>query len=396
MSTPRLFTPWQMRRVLARNRVAISPMQQYSAEHGHANDWNLAHLARFAMGGAGIVFVGSTAVEERGRNTHGDLGLWNGTQTEPLARVAHALRRSGAVPGIQLGHCGRKAGLQKWWEGHGPLGPVDAARGEGPWSVVGPSALPVDSNYPIPSAPDAAGVAQIVQCWGDAAGRARDAGFEALEIHGAHGYLIHQFLHPVSNQRSDRYGADRWTFALEVAEAVRREWPDDLPLFWRHTLAYPEDGGFELEETVAFTRALQARGVDVLDCSSGGGISGYPADGKRVPQGLDFRADVAQQIRNATGIAIMGVGLVINPHAAEQHLQQGQADLVAIGREALYNPNWALHAEDALGANVDYSSWPLQHRMWLARRAPIADRLRAAAPARLTASLPPNRHNLVS
>ena len=204
MSSPRLFTPWQMRRVVARNRVAISPMQQYSAEHGEANDWHLAHLARFAMGGAGIVFVGSTAVEERGRNTHGDLGLWDARQVEPLARVARALRRSGAVAGIQLGHCGRKAGLQKWWEGHGPLNAADTARGEGPWPVIGPSALPVDAHYRVPDAPDADGVAQTVAAWGEAARRARDAGFEALEIHGAHGYLIHQFLHPVSNRRSDR------------------------------------------------------------------------------------------------------------------------------------------------------------------------------------------------
>ena len=222
MPASRLFTPWQMRRVVARNRVAISPMQQYSAEHGEANDWHLAHLARFAMGGAGIVFVGSTAVEERGRNTHGDLGLWDERQVEPLARVARALRRSGAVAGIQLGHCGRKAGLQKWWEGHGPLGPRDIARGEGPWPTIGPSPLPVADNYRVPEAPDTVGVAQTVQAWGEAARRARHAGFEALEIHGAHGYLIHQFLHPLSNQRKDRYGQARWTYALDFS-AVPKE-----------------------------------------------------------------------------------------------------------------------------------------------------------------------------
>lgn len=380
-----LFTPWRARRVVARNRVVISPMQQYSAADGQANDWHLAHLARFAMGGAGIVFVGSTAVEQRGRNTHGDLGLWRDDQIEPLARVARALRRSGAVAGIQLGHCGRKAGLQKWWEGHGPLADKDAARGEGPWPVVGPSALPVDAHYPVPMAPDTAGVAQIVQAWGEAARRARDAGFEALEIHGAHGYLVHQFLHPVSNQRSDAYGTDRHRFALEVAEAVRRHWPEHLPLFWRHSLAWPEDGGLELEESIALARALRERGVDVLDCSSGGGISGYPMDGKRVPRGLDFRADVGQQLRAATGLDVMGVGLVIDPQQAERHLAQGQADLVAIGREALFNPNWALHAEIALGANQAYASWPLQHRMWLERRAPVADPLRAAAQSRMSA-----------
>jgi 2,4-dienoyl-CoA reductase-like NADH-dependent reductase (Old Yellow Enzyme family) len=253
---------------------------------------------------------------------------------------------------------------------------------------VGPSPLPVDVHYPVPVAPDAAGVAQIVQAWGDAARRAFQAGFEALEIHGAHGYLIHQFLHPVSNQRGDRYGADRWTFALEVAGAVRRAWPQHLPLFWRHSLAHPEDGGLELDETVAFARALQQCGVDVLDCSSGGGIAGYPADGKRVPRGLDFRADMARQIRAATGMSIMGVGLIIDPQCAEDLLVQGQADLVAIGREALYNPNWALHAEIALGANEAYASWPLQYRMWLARRAPVADPVRAAARTGMSGEAP--------
>jgi 2,4-dienoyl-CoA reductase-like NADH-dependent reductase (Old Yellow Enzyme family) len=384
-STSLLFTPWQLRRVVARNRVAISPMQQYSAEQGTADDWHLAHLARFAMGGAGIVFVGSTAVEERGRNTHGDLGLWQDRQTEPLARVARALRRSGAVAGIQLGHCGRKAGLQKWWEGHGPLTDKDAARGEAAWPVIGPSPLRVADNYRLPEAPDTAGVVQTVQAWAAAARRAREAGFEALEIHGAHGYLVHQFLHPVSNQRDDRYGQQRWTYALEVAEAVRREWPDHLPMFWRHTLADPADGGFALEENIAFARALHSRGVDVLDCSSGGGISGYPAVGKHVPRGLDFRADMAGAIRQATGMPVMAVGLIIDPHQAEALLQDGQADLIAIGREALYNPNWALHAERALGAASGYGSWPLQYRMWLERRAPVADPIRQAALARQAA-----------
>ncbi|MCP5281313.1 MAG: NADH:flavin oxidoreductase/NADH oxidase [Rhodoferax sp.] len=385
MSAALLFTPWSMREVVARNRVAISPMQMYSAQDGHASDWHLAHLARFALGGAGIVFVESTAVEKRGRNTHGDIGLWDDSQVEPLARIARALRSNGAVPGIQLGHCGRKAGLQKWWEGHGPLTADDAARGEGPWPTVGPSPLAVDAGWRVPQAPDTQGVERIVQAWAEAAARARDAGFQALEIHGAHGYLIHQFLHPLSNQREDRYGIKRWTFALEVAEAVRRQWPQELPLFWRTSLADPMDGGFEADESIAFARALRERGVDVLDCSSGGGISGYPANEKRAPRGLDFRAELAQQIRAATGIAVMGVGLIIDPRHAEEFLARGQADLIALGREALYNPNWAAHAELALGASDNYARWPLQYRMWLQRRAAVADPVRASAQARTPA-----------
>ena len=384
---PLMFTPCALRGVTARNRVVISPMQQYSAVAGVANDWHLAHLARFAMGGAGIVFVGATAVEERGRNTHGDLGLWCDTQVAPLARVAEAIRRSGAVPAIQLGHTGRKAGLQRWWEGHGPLGTADAARGEGPWAVIGPSPLPVDAHYPVPVAPSTGEVAQLVAAWGESARRALEAGYEVLEIHGAHGYLIHQFMSPLANQRDDRYGGDRagrWRFAFEIAEAVRRHWPARLPLFWRVSLADPAEGGLELDEMIAFAAGLKARGVDVLDCSSGGGIAGYPANGPRVPRGLEFRAEMAQRIRAATGLAVMAVGLVIDPQQAEGFLAAGQADLVAIGREALFNPNWAVHAEIALGANRDYESWPRPYRMWLARRAAIADPLRAAAGMRTT------------
>ncbi|MCZ4312570.1 NADH:flavin oxidoreductase/NADH oxidase [Comamonadaceae bacterium G21597-S1] len=379
MSRPQLFTPLPLRGVNARNRVAISPMQQYSAVDGCANDWHLAHMARFAMGGAGIVFVGASAVEQRGRNTHGDLGLWHDDHVEPLARVARAVQASGAVAGIQLGHCGRKAGLQKWWEGHGPLNDADAARGEAAWPTVAPSALAVGPGWRVPQEPDTTEVRRIVQAWGDAARRAHDAGFQALEIHGAHGYLVHQFLHPVSNRRQDPYGTDRHRFALEVAEAVRRHWPEALPLFWRVSLADPRDGGFELDETITLVRALQSRGVDVLDCSSGGGISSYPTEGKRIARGLEFNADMAQRIRAATGIMTMGVGLIIDPRHAENYLAQGQADLVAIGREALFNPNWAVHAEIALGANDDYASWPRQYRMWLQRRAPVADPIRTAA-----------------
>ncbi|HSV47703.1 MAG TPA: hypothetical protein VLJ58_18080, partial [Ramlibacter sp.] len=322
---PALFTPCSVRAVTLRNRVVISPMQQYSAVEGVANDWHLAHLARFAMGGAGTVFVGATAVEKRGRNTHGDLGLWLDSQVPPLARVADAIRASGAVPGIQLGHTGRKAGLQRWWEGHGPLGEADAARGEGPWPVVGPSALAVDDTYPVPTALTTEEVRALVEAWGISARRAREAGFDLLEIHGAHGYLIHQFMSPVANHRGDQYGGDkagRWRFAFEIAQAVRRHWPDHLPLSWRVSLADPADGGLPVEEMIEFAAGLKARGVDLLDCSSGGGISGYPANGQRVPRGLEFRADMAQQIRDATGLAVIGVGLIIDPQQADTFIAQ--------------------------------------------------------------------------
>ena len=376
-----LFQPYRVRDTLSRNRVVISPMQQYSAVDGIANDWHLVHLARFALGGAGIVFVGSTAVQECGRNTHGDLGLWKDSQVEPLRRVATVLKANGALPAIQLGHTGRKAAMQKSWEGHGPLNDADRARGEGPWPAVGPSALAVGAGWPVPTALSVADIKALVQAWGDAAERAARAGFEMLEVHGAHGYLIHQFLSPVSNVRTDAYGgstAGRQRFALEVAEAVRSQWPAHLPLSWRMSLA-DLDEGLPFEELVDFVQALRRRGVDILDASSAAGISSYPSDAPGVPRGLEFRADDAQRIKAMTGIDIMAVGLIVDPQYAESLLASDQADLIAIGREALYNPNWAVHAQVALGANTDYSLWPLQYRAFLVKRAAVADPLRNAA-----------------
>jgi 2,4-dienoyl-CoA reductase-like NADH-dependent reductase (Old Yellow Enzyme family) len=374
-----LFTPIVLRGVTVRNRVAISPMQQYSAVDGVANDWHLIHLARFALGGAGIVFVGASAVEKRGRNTHGDLGLWSDDQVEPLARIARTLRAQGAVAGVQLGHTGRKGALQKWWEGHGPLGEADRLeRDEGPWPVVAPSALAAGDGYPVPHALSTAEVEELVRSYGQAARRAREAGFEVLEVHGAHGYLIHQFMSPVANRRDDRYGGSRdarFRFAYEVAQAVRAEWPESLPLFWRVSLGDEDLGA---DDMVVFARGLAARGIDVIDCSSGGGISSYPASGKQVPRGIAFLPGLGARIREEAGIGVMAVGLIIDPHEAEDFLAAGQADLIAIGREALFNPNWAVHAEIALGANRDYETWPRQYRWWLAKRAPLADAVRAA------------------
>ncbi len=384
-----LFEPVHLRGMTARNRVAISPMQQYSAsEGGLANDWHLVHLGRFALGGAGIVFVESTAVEPRGRNTHGDIGLWDDAQVAPLRRVADLLRSQGAVPAIQLGHTGRKGALQTWWHGHGPLNDVDAARGEGPWPVVGPSALPVDTGWPVPSALTEDEIRALVAAWAAAARRAAAAGFDMLEIHGAHGYLIHQFLSPESNQRTDGYGgsaANRQRFALEVARAVRAAWPAERPLAWRISLADLDDGTLPMEAMVGFVGALRDAGVDVLDCSSAAGISSYPANGARVPRGLDFRADDAAEIRRRTGIAIMAVGFILDAHAAQDLVARGAADLIALGREALFNPNWAVHAEQQLQNDPSHALWPRAYRAWLAKRAPLADPVRAAAAARASA-----------
>lgn len=374
-----LFQPYKARDVVARNRVVIAPMQQYSAVDGHATDWHVVHLGRFALGGAGIVFVESTAVEERGRNAHGDTGLWKDSQIEPLRRVAKVLKDNGAVPAIQLGHTGRKGALQAPWAGHSHLNADDAARGEAAWQVVGPSALPVgDGGWQVPHALSTAEVKDVVKAWGDAAHRAAQAGFEMLEVHGAHGYLIHQFLSPVANVRTDEYGgsmANRHRFALEVAEAVRAKWPAHLPLFWRISLA-DLDHELSMDELVSLLMGLKARGVDVIDCSSGGGISNYPTDGPRVSRGLEYRANDGQRIKAMTGMDVMAVGLIIDPHLAEAILNADQADLIAIAREAMFNPNWALHAQMSLGANTNYELWPRQHGSYLAKRAAMADPLR--------------------
>ncbi len=378
----RLFTPWSCRGVAARNRVVISPMQQYSAQEGVANEWHLIHLARFALGGAGVVFVGSTAVQRCGRNTHGDLGLWNDDQIEPLARVARALRSQGAVPAIQLGHTGRKGALQTWWHGHGPLNGVDAARGEPAWPLVGLSALPVGDGWPTPQALSVQAIGELVQDWGQAARRALEAGFELLEIHGAHGYLLHQCLSPQSNRRDDAYGGDaerRRRLPLEVVEAVRRHWPDHLPLSWRLSLADLDTGDQTREELLTLCHELRARGVDLIDASSGGGITSYPTQLRAARSDLDFRAEEGARIRHETGLEVIAVGNIITPEQAEAVLLAGQADLVAIGREALYNPNWALHAERALGLENGMAHWPRPYRMWMNRRTATADAVREQA-----------------
>ena len=379
---PLLFQPATARGLALRNRVLVSPMQQYAATDGCAGEWHRIHLARFALGGAALVFTGSTAVEPRGRNTHGDLGLWADHQVAPLAAVAAAIRLGGAAAGVQLGHCGRKAGLQRWWEGHGPLGEADAARGEGPWPVAGPSALPVDERHPVPQALDEAGIAALVQAWGQAAARAARAGFDALEVHAAHGYLIHQFLSPVSNRRHDGWGGTRegrLRLAFAIAEAVRAAWPAHQPLSWRLSLADEDDGGMPFDELVAYASGLRERGVDLLDCSSGGGIAGYPGGRGAVQRSLAFRAETGARLRAAVGLPVIAVGEIVDPRAAEGLLRGGSADFVALGREALFNPNWPVHAEIALGAHTDYRTWPRAYRMWLQRRAPRVDPLRAAA-----------------
>jgi len=367
---PLLFTPIELRGARPRNRVVISPMCTYSARDGVPDDWHLTHLAKFATGGAGTIFIEASAVEERGRITHGDVGIYDDAQIAGHKRIVDFLKAQGAVTAIQLAHGGRKASMQRPWFGNGPMGAEDVARGDTPWQPVGASPVPVDEGWRVPHELSAGEIQDVVAAWAAAARRAVRAGYDILEIHGAHGYLIQSFLSPIANKRTDAYGGalnGRMRLALEVTEAVRPEWPDDRPLFFRVSSVDGIDGGWTLDETVALATALKARGVDVIDCSSGG-IAGS-ATAARVKRQPGFQVPFAERVRRDAGLMTQAVGLITDPHQAEEILQAGQADLIAIGREALYNPNWPHHAAAALGADPEFADWPTQYGWWLTRRA---------------------------
>jgi 2,4-dienoyl-CoA reductase-like NADH-dependent reductase (Old Yellow Enzyme family) len=298
------------------------------------------------------------------------------------AAVAEAIS-AGSVPGIQIGHCGRKASVQTPWDGFGPLGAADAARGEPPWPVVGPSALASNPGWPVPTALSRDGIASIVDAFAAATRRAAAAGFRAIDVHGAHGYLIHSFLSPLSNKREDGYGGDRpgrMRFALEVAEAVRSEWPSHLPIFFRISAVDGLPGGWELDDSVALARELTRRGVDVIDCSSGG--LGERAITSPVPRAEGYQLPYAARIRQQAGIATMAVGLIRTPAVADAAIATGQADFVAIGREALLDPFWPLRAAVSLMGAAGYALWPRQYGWWLERRdrVPLAPAAAASSP----------------
>ena len=379
-----LFTPLQLRGITSRNRIVISPMCQYSAQDGFANDWHFVHAGKFAQGGAGIVFLEATAVLDDGRITHGDLGLWRDEQIAELARIAAFLRGQGAVPAIQLGHAGRKSSMSRPWEGNGPLTPELIASGSIPWQTIAPSAEPIGPGWMTPRAMDEADLARVREAFGAAARRAVTAGFDVAEVHAAHGYLLHSFLSPLSNKRTDRYGGDlegRMRFPLEVARIVRQAWPEDKPVFFRCSSVDNDAAGWSIDDSVALARRLVEIGIDVVDCSSGG-IAGSATAAATAPRGLGFQVPFAERIRRDTGIATMAVGLIIEPAQAEAVLVEGKADLVAIARAALYDPNWPLHAAALLGADQDFGAWPKQYGWWLTRRESVLRDLGVRPPLR--------------
>ena len=364
-----LFSPLTLRSVTFKNRVMVSPMAQYSARDGHVTDWHFTHFAKFALGGAGLVCMEASKVERRGLGTVGDQGLWKDEHVEPLKPIVQFIKSMGAVPGIQLNHAGRKAGTLKPWEGFGPLDRSRPVEGEEHWEVVAPSAVPYLEGWPIPRAMTLEDIAVVIEAFAQAARRAHEAGMEVIELHGAHGYLVHEFLSPASNVRTDRYGGslgNRMRFALEVTEAVRRHWPGDKPLLFR--VSAQDEGGWTLDDSVVLARELKALGVDAIDCSSGGLNVRSPtaAATSRQP---GFQVPFAERIRRDAQIPTIAVGLILKPEQAEAIIANGQADLVAIGREMLYNPFWPVHAAKALGVDPEFRNMPPQYGWWLDRRA---------------------------
>ncbi len=351
---PHMFRPIQFRSVTARNRIMLSPMCQYSGQDGLSNDWHFVHLGARASGGAGWVFTEAVHIEPRGRITPHCLGLWNDEQRDRLARIARFVSEQGAVPGIQLGHAGRKASVGRPWEGSHPLR-ADTGGGE---DLVSASALPYASQWQVPQAMSKDQIGDSLEALRTATRRAREAGFRALELHGAHGYLIHQFLSPLSNQRTDEYGGsfeNRIRFLQESIQVVRQEWPDDLPLFLRLSCTDWVEGGWTLDDTVRLATLLRFQGdVDLIDCSSGGNDPR-----QQIPIHPGYQIPLAQAVRSRAEIATGAVGLIHSPDLAESVIANGQADLVILGRALLADPTWPLKAAAALKAeNVE---WPRQY-----------------------------------
>lgn len=370
MTKPMLFQPLTIRDVTLRNRIVVAPMHQYSAVEGMANDWHLVNAGKFAQGGAGLVMMESTKIDRAGCGTVGDVGLWHDRFIAPLARCASFIKAQGALAGIQLGHSGRKARIGRPWEGGQPLkgGEPGMYDWEG-WEIVAPSAIPQTPKSPMPRALSHNEIRGLAVKWGEAAERAHKAGFDVVEIHAAHGFLIHEFLSPVANQRTDAYGGselNRMRFAIEVTECVRAAWPAHKPVFVR--LSCEDDAGWGPEESVRLSRLLKEKGADVIDCSSGGLLAFSPKDGERSKH-YGYQVPYAEKIRREAGIMTMAVGHIVHADQAEAILQEGRADLAALGRELLYNPNWPMDAAQKLGADPEFALVPPQYAYWLGKRA---------------------------
>jgi len=348
MTEPLLFQPLTYRGVTTRNRILVAPMCQYSAVDGLPNDWHFVHLGRFAIGGAGIVMVEATGVTPEGRITAGDVGLYNDAQQAELARIAKFLKSQGAVPAIQLAHAGRKASTQRPWLGGDSVTAANALPGEPPWQTVAPSAIPFKDGWHTPTALDQAGIDAVIEAFAASARRALAAGFEIAEVHSAHGYLLTQFLSSHSNQRTDQYGGsleNRMRFPLAVAKAVRDVWPDDKPVFVRFSAVDGSEAGWTIDDSVAYAKALKGLGIDLVHVSAGGNA---PSLHGINPREQGYQVGFSEAVRKGADIPTAAVGLIGDAAFAEQVLQDGKADIIALAREFLDDPNWAQHARIAL------------------------------------------------
>ena len=355
---PHLFQPLTIRSVTLRNRIGVSPMCQYSSEDGVATDWHFVHLGSRAVGGAGLVIAEATAVSPEGRISPGDAGIWAEKHMEPIARINRFLKQHGAVPGIQIAHAGRKASAARPWEGNAHL-----PEGAGGWPTVAPSAIAFGgAPNKVPRAMTEPDIAKVQNDFVAATRRALAAGAEWLELHFAHGYLAHEFLSPLSNQRTDRYGGsfeNRIRFALETARAVRAAWPDRFPLAARLSCSDWVEGGWDIGQSVELARRLKADGVDLIDCSSGGSVPDA-----RIPVAPGYQVPFAERIRREANIATTAIGFITEPQQAEAIIRTGQADLVLLAREFLRDPYWPAHAAKALGQSDKLPPPPQYARAW--------------------------------
>jgi 2,4-dienoyl-CoA reductase-like NADH-dependent reductase (Old Yellow Enzyme family) len=348
---PHLFDPITLRDVTLPNRIVVSPMCQYSSTDGFANDWHFVHLATRAVGGAGLVFTEATAVTADGRISPDDLGIWADVHVGALGRIVRFVRGEGSAIGMQLAHAGRKGSTYAPFVGRGAVSEAD-----GGWEPIGPTAAPFDSNYPIPRAMTLVEIAEVVDAFRQAAERAQAAGFDVIEIHGAHGYLIHEFLSPLSNARADEYGGsfeNRIRFCLEIVEAVRSVWPERSPLFVRLSATDWAEGGWDVEQTIELVRRLSGVGVDLIDCSSGGTVPNAA-----IPTTPGYQVPFAERIKREAAVATAAVGLITTPTQADEIIAREQADLVVLARELLRDPYWPLRAARELGHQIP---WPAQY-----------------------------------
>ena len=363
---PALFQPFTLRGTTFANRVVVSPMCQYKAIDGVPTDWHFAHHGRFALGGVGAGMIEATGVVAEGRITPGDTGLYNQAQEDAFRRIVDLYHSQGVPVGIQLAHAGRKASSARPWDGAGPLRPADPDA----WQTVAPSPIPYNPGWPVPHEMSAAEIGILVEAFAAAALRAVAAGFDFIEVHGAHGYLVHSFFSPLSNHRDDAFGGSlekRMTVPLQVSEAVRGAIPDAMPLFYRASCVDGVEGGITIEDTIALAHALKRVGVDLVDCSSGG-IGGSPSLAAKAPA-PGFQVPYAAAVRRETGLATMAVGFITEPRQAETIVAEGSADLVALARQLIEEPSFALHAALALGRENPYEVLPEAYSFYLVRRA---------------------------